>query len=69
MEQYEATRLDLSRRLFQITDEIASFECSDARLQSLHREFSHEMSREVRLLASLEPLPCPSPMAGTRHVA
>jgi 2-polyprenyl-6-methoxyphenol hydroxylase-like FAD-dependent oxidoreductase len=69
MEQYETTRLDLSRRLFQITDEIASFEYDDARLQSLHREFSQEMTREVRLLASLEPLPCPSPAAGTRQVA
>ena len=59
MEQYEATRLDLSRRLFEITDEIASFESSDARLQSLHREFSREMSREVRVLASLEPMLSP----------
>jgi len=53
MEQFEATRLDLSRRLFEITDEIASFECTDAALQSLHREFSREMSREVRALAGL----------------
>ena len=63
MDQFEATRLELSRRLFEITDEIASFECSDARLQSLHREFSREMSREVRALAALEPLPCASPSA------
>jgi menaquinone-9 beta-reductase len=54
MQQYEATRLELSRRLFDITDEIASFECSDAVLQSLHREFSREMSREVRFLATLD---------------
>jgi len=57
MDQYEVTRLELSRRLFEITDEIASFPDSDARLQSLHREFSQEMSREVRALAALEPLP------------
>jgi flavin-dependent dehydrogenase len=63
MDQFEATRLELSRRLFEITDEIASFECSDARLQSLHREFSREMSREVRALAALEPFPCASPSA------
>jgi 2-polyprenyl-6-methoxyphenol hydroxylase-like FAD-dependent oxidoreductase len=69
MEQFEATRLDLSRRLFEVTDEIASFPSSVARLQELHREFSRELSREVRAIASLEPLPCPSPMSGTRHVA
>ena len=69
MDQYEATRLDLSRRLFEITDEVASFEYTDERLQALHREFSREMSREVRALAALEPWPCPSPMSSTRHVA
>ena len=69
MEQYETTRLELSRRLFEITDEIASFEHDDAQLQALHREFSHEMSREVKLLASLAPMPCPSPLAKGRHVA
>jgi menaquinone-9 beta-reductase len=68
MEQFETTRLDLSRRLFEITDEIASFACDDASLQSLHREFSREMSREVRFLGALEPSPC-LPSASTRHVA
>jgi flavin-dependent dehydrogenase len=61
MEAFEATRLELSRRLFEITDEIASFESSDVQLQALHREFSREMSREVRALAALEPLSCLSP--------
>jgi len=28
-------------------------------VQSLHRAFSSEMSREVRVLAALEPLSCP----------
>ena len=69
MEQYEATRFDLSRRLFEITDEVASFECTDERLQTLHREFSREMSREVRALAALEPWPTTSPLSSTRHVA
>jgi flavin-dependent dehydrogenase len=64
MEAFEATRLELSRRLFEITDEIASFESSDVQLQALHREFSHEMSREVRALAGLPPLPrVPSPQS------
>jgi 2-polyprenyl-6-methoxyphenol hydroxylase-like FAD-dependent oxidoreductase len=69
MDEFEATRLDLSRRLFEITDEIASFECDDQRLQALHREFSREMSREVKMLASLEPMPHPTPLASGRRVA
>jgi flavin-dependent dehydrogenase len=69
MEEFETTRLDLSRRLFEITDEIASFEADDLRLQALHREFSREMSREVMMLASLEPMPHPTPIASSRQVA
>ena len=52
---YQALREELSRPLFDITDEIASLEWTEDRLQSLHRAFSSEMSREVRALASLEP--------------
>ena len=55
--EYERTRDDLSRRLFEVTDEIASLAWTDERVQALHREFSSEMSREVRALAALEPLP------------
>jgi 2-polyprenyl-6-methoxyphenol hydroxylase-like FAD-dependent oxidoreductase len=58
LEDYEATRLDLSRRLFEVTDQIASFAWTDDSVQSLHRAFSSEMSREVRALAALEPLAC-----------
>jgi len=54
---YEAARDTLSRTLFDVTDEIASFEWTDQEVQSLHRAFSSEMSREVRALAALEPLP------------
>jgi 2-polyprenyl-6-methoxyphenol hydroxylase-like FAD-dependent oxidoreductase len=54
---YETTRNDLSRRSLELTDEIASFAWTDGSLQSLHRAFSAEMSREVRALAALEPLP------------
>jgi flavin-dependent dehydrogenase len=53
--EYEATRLDLSRMLFQVTDEIASLAWTDAEVQSLHRAFSAEMSRELRALAALTP--------------
>ena len=53
--EYEMTRDDLSRRLFEVTDEIASLDWTDDALQALHRAFSAEMSREVRALAALEP--------------
>jgi flavin-dependent dehydrogenase len=49
---YETTRLDLSQRLFELTDDIASFAWSDSEVQSLHRAFSSEMSREVRALVA-----------------
>lgn len=65
--EYEKTRNDLSRRLFEVTDEIASFDWTDDRVQSLHRAFSTEMSREVRELAALEPLPCLLPSASGPH--
>jgi flavin-dependent dehydrogenase len=61
--EYEAMRHDLSRRLFELTDEIASFEWTDESLQLLHKEFSREMSREVRVMAALESLPWISPTA------
>ena len=64
---YETMRDDLSRRLIDVTDEIASFTANDDHLQSLHRAFSSEMSREVRALAALEPLPCLSPLANAPH--
>jgi 2-polyprenyl-6-methoxyphenol hydroxylase-like FAD-dependent oxidoreductase len=66
---YETARLDLSRRLFEITDEIASFGWTDADLQSLHREFSREMSREVRALAALGPFTDRISSASAGHVA
>src|SRR5262249_30703680 len=53
--EFETTRLDLSRRMLEISDEIASFAWTDSDVQSLHRAFSAEMSREVRTLAALEP--------------
>jgi 2-polyprenyl-6-methoxyphenol hydroxylase-like FAD-dependent oxidoreductase len=53
---FETTRLDLSRRMLEITDEIASFAWTDSAVQTLHRAFSSEMSREVRALAALEPM-------------
>jgi flavin-dependent dehydrogenase len=66
---YETTRHDLSRRLFEITDDIASFTWTDRDVQSLHRAFSTEMSREVRALAALEPSACLLPSTSAPHVA
>jgi 2-polyprenyl-6-methoxyphenol hydroxylase-like FAD-dependent oxidoreductase len=66
---YETTRHDLSRRLFEITDEIASFAWSDSEVQALHRAFSSEMSREVRALAALEPFDCLLRQPARPHVA
>jgi len=39
-----------------ITDQIASCAWTDAEVQTLHRPFSVEMSREVRALVALKPL-------------
>ena len=64
---YDTTRHDLSRRLFEITDDIASFAWNDSELQSLHRAFSSEMSREVRALATLAPFTSPLPSASASH--
>jgi flavin-dependent dehydrogenase len=69
LEDCETLRNDLSRRLFELTDEIASLSWTDDHLQSLHRAFSAEMSREVRALASLEPFPCLSPLVSAPHGA
>jgi 2-polyprenyl-6-methoxyphenol hydroxylase-like FAD-dependent oxidoreductase len=66
---YALTRLDLSRRLFEVTDEVASFDWTEDQLQALHRAFSSEMSREVRALAALEPLPGLASPAGAADVA
>jgi flavin-dependent dehydrogenase len=69
LSEYGATRLDLSQRLFELTDEIASLSWTDDHVQQLHRAFSAEMAREVRTLAALEPLPCLSPSVNAHHEA
>jgi flavin-dependent dehydrogenase len=67
--EFETIRHELSHRLFEVTDQIASFHWTVPELQSLHRAFSAEMSRETRVLASLEPPSCLSPLASARPVA
>lgn len=51
---YQSLRDELSMRLFRITDEIASFGWSMARLQTLHKSMSEEMAREARYLCDLD---------------
>ena len=58
---YETTRLELSKPLFDLTDKIVSFEYQDAELQALHRAFSSEMNREVKAIAAWEPMPRVAP--------
>jgi hypothetical protein len=41
--------------LLEISNEIASFAWTDSDVPSLHRGFSIEMSREMRMLAGLDP--------------
>ncbi len=67
MAAYEATRNDLSEKLFDVTDAIASFVWNDAELQALHRSLSREMTGEVRAIAALEPLSCPSSLDNERR--
>jgi 2-polyprenyl-6-methoxyphenol hydroxylase-like FAD-dependent oxidoreductase len=66
--EFETVRHELSQRLFEITDQVASFQWTESELQSLHRAFSTEMARETHVLASLEPT-WRSPLASVRPVA
>jgi flavin-dependent dehydrogenase len=53
LEEYEATRDDLSVRLFELTDRIASLQWDHAELKALHRSLSDEMKQEVSALLAL----------------
>jgi flavin-dependent dehydrogenase len=50
---YEAARDELSTRLFDVTDRIASVEWTNAELKALHQSLSDEMKREVAALVGL----------------
>lgn len=54
MAAYEQTRDELSTRLFELSDRIASCEWELAELKALHQALSDEMKREVAVLAELE---------------
>jgi menaquinone-9 beta-reductase len=52
--EYQSTRDELSRELFEITDAIAGFEWDFDRLKVLHRDLSKTMNREVEALLGLD---------------
>jgi 2-polyprenyl-6-methoxyphenol hydroxylase-like FAD-dependent oxidoreductase len=52
--EYQSTRDELSRDLFEITDEIAGFEWDFDRLKVLHQDLSKTMNREVEALLGLD---------------
>jgi flavin-dependent dehydrogenase len=54
---YEAARDELSTRLFDLTDRIASVEWDNTELKALHRSLSDEMKREVSALVELGEAP------------
>lgn len=61
--EYEATRDDLSRDLFEVTDAIASFAWTDEALVGLHRGLSDAMAHEVRAIVALGDTPAPPALA------
>ena len=54
MADYQATRDRLSRDLFAVTEEVASYDWDDAGLEPLLRRVSAAMSDEVDFLATRE---------------
>jgi menaquinone-9 beta-reductase len=54
---YQATRDELSRPLFQVTDRIASFEWDLVEARALHKALSKAMAREVQHLDALHRAP------------
>ena len=58
---YQALRDDLSRELFEITDEIASFDWDIERLKPLHLKLSKTMNHEVEAILEFEESVLPGP--------
>ena len=50
--EYETCRNGLSSELFDVTDQVASFEWDNASLKALHRRLSDAMKREVQALVA-----------------
>ncbi len=51
---YQATRDELSSDLFEVTDQIASFEWNIETVQAHHHRLSKEMNREVKAMLALD---------------
>ena len=66
---YQVIRDELSGRLFEITDEIASFESSMPRLRALHKMMSDAMGREVMYLSELPATGLPPVRPDERAIA
>jgi 2-polyprenyl-6-methoxyphenol hydroxylase-like FAD-dependent oxidoreductase len=67
--EYQSTRDELSRELFEITDAIAGFEWDLERLKPLHQDLSRTMNREVEALLGLDATARPTAADWTnRHV-
>jgi menaquinone-9 beta-reductase len=62
--EYQAIRDELSVRLFDITDAIASFDWNMERLQALHKTMSDEMAKEVIYLRGLHEVRRPGGTGG-----
>jgi flavin-dependent dehydrogenase len=56
---YQVRRDDLSRDLFEVTEEVAAYDWDATRLQALLRRVSSAMSDEVEHLQALPPRPGP----------
>lgn len=67
--RYQAVRDALSIGLFDVTDEIASFEWSIPRLRVLHKTMSEAMAREVSYLAQLPATGLPPVQPDERAIA
>ena len=56
LSEYQTTRDELSRDLFEVTDEIAGFKWDLDRLKDLHLKLSRTMNHEVEAMLELEAL-------------
>ena len=58
--RYQETRDEIATTLFEVTDEIASFEWDLPTVKELHLKLSEEMKREVRIMDERrQPTPAP----------
>jgi 2-polyprenyl-6-methoxyphenol hydroxylase-like FAD-dependent oxidoreductase len=61
--RYQQTRDEIATGLFEVTDEIASFEWDLSTVKDLHLKLSDEMKREVRIMSERHRPPAESAVA------